>query len=114
MISIRKKSKSEIYDALRKKFPHISPPDLLVITPGVKALIKMGGPNAPMEVLDMTELGKLIREFDEFSEDNDPWGEHDFGAIEFRGQKLFWKIDDYSGQPEPYRYVMTVMVADEY
>ena len=107
-------TKAATYDALRRRFPHIIPPDLLVVTAGVKALIKMGGPKAVMEVLDMTELGKLIQGYSRFDEDNDPYGEHDFGALEFRGQKLFWKIDDYTEQPEPYRHVLTVMLADEY
>ena len=33
--------------------------------------------------------------FDDFSERNDPFGEHDFGAIEYEGNTVFWKIDYY-------------------
>jgi hypothetical protein len=29
-------------------------------------------------------------------EDNDPHGEHDFGAFEHEGQRIFWKIDYYA------------------
>jgi len=107
-------TKSATYDALRRRFPHIMPPDLLLITVGVKTLIKMGGPRASMGVLDMSELGKLIQGYSSFDEGNDPYGEHDFGAFEFRDKKLFWKIDDYTEQPEPYRHVLTVMLAEEY
>ena len=113
MVMAKEKSRAEVYDELRRRFPSIGPPDLLVLTPGVSALIRIGGPGAPVEILDTTELGRIIREFGEFSEDNDPWGEHDFGSFTFRGEKLFWKIDDYAGQ-DGYRYVLTVMLADEY
>ena len=33
--------------------------------------------------------------FDAFTGDNDPHREHDFGAFELDGQKLFWQIDLY-------------------
>jgi hypothetical protein len=36
-----------------------------------------------------------VRSFSEFSKDNDPHNEHDFGAFELQGQKVFWKIDYY-------------------
>lgn len=28
-----------------------------------------------------------VRDFDVFNEDNDPWGEHDFGSFEDNGKK---------------------------
>ena len=40
-------------------------------------------------------LLEKVRVFDAFTEDNDPHGEHDFGALEFLGRKYFWKIDYY-------------------
>ncbi len=65
-----------------------------------------------------------IMQFTEFSEDNDPYHEHDFGALTFEGQKIFWKIDYYdleccNGSPDPANpnvttRVMTVMLASEY
>ena len=33
-----------------------------------------------------------IREFDNFNGDNDPYGEHDFGALDVDGHQIFWKI----------------------
>ena len=36
-----------------------------------------------------------VRDFDDFTEANDPYGEHDFGAFDFDGQTFFWKIDYY-------------------
>jgi len=36
-----------------------------------------------------------VRAFDTFSEENDPYGEHDFGILDVDGQKVYWKIDAY-------------------
>jgi hypothetical protein len=55
------------------------------------------------------ELGALIQEvaeFDTFTNDNDPYGEHDFGSLTYMGQPVFWKIDYYGldlkhGSPDP-------------
>lgn len=70
------------------------------------------------------ELAQAVTEFSNFTEDNDPLGEHDFGAFEFHRHKCFWKIDaynqDYSmGSDDPSdlsktRRVLTIMLADEY
>ena len=37
-----------------------------------------------------------VREFSDFTEDNDPHGEHDFGAFDLDGERLNWKIDYYA------------------
>jgi len=41
-----------------------------------------------------------IRAFDNFDEDNDPHGEHDFGLIEDGDVRCFWKIDYYDTDME--------------
>jgi hypothetical protein len=38
--------------------------------------------------------------FADFTPDNDPHGEHDFGAVEVAGLSAFWKIDCYDRQLE--------------
>ncbi len=38
---------------------------------------------------------KAIFDFDNFTEDNDPWNEHDFGKITGNHPDVFWKIDYY-------------------
>jgi hypothetical protein len=68
-------------------------------------------------------IGK-VRAFDQFTEDNDPHGQHDFGAFEHAGQRIFWKIDYYDaacefgsedpGDPTQTTRVLTVMLASEY
>jgi len=74
--------------------------------------------------IDAEKLMQSIASFDNFTEDNDPWREHDFGSIELDGECLFWKIDYYDLQLEyqsedpadtnKTKRVMTIMFADEY
>ena len=51
-----------------------------------------------IDALDAYLQGKIleaVRTFAKFAADNDPYGEHDFGAIEVAGRRCFWKIDLY-------------------
>jgi len=73
---------------------------------------------------DTAEILTKVATFDTFDDNNDPHSEHDFGAIDHRGDRIFWKIDYYdlritSGSPDPgdanvTTRVMTIMLADEY
>ena len=73
---------------------------------------------------DLLTLLHLVRSFDAFTADDDPYEEHDFGAIDLGGEKCFWKIDYYnrsmdSGSGDPAdpaatTRVLTIMRADEY
>ncbi len=68
-------------------------------------------------------LAKVIA-FDTFTEDNDPHGEHDFGAFDHAGRRIFWKIGYYDqslefgsenpADPAQTTRVLTIMLADEY
>ena len=91
------------YDAFRKSIPFIHKPNVLLLTCGVSGTF-------PDEI---PLILKMVKEFSVFTEGNDPWHEHDFGAFEFKGERMFWKIDDYGGQ-EGYELVMTVLFASEY
>jgi Protein of unknown function (DUF3768) len=90
-------------------------PGQCVMTAGIAAL----GPDAHLILWDE------IRSFDRFTEDNDPYGQHDFGAIELPGAgRVFWKIDYYApdmmyGSEDPADLtktvrVLTIMLAMEY
>ena len=69
---------------------------------------------------------RAVAAFHAFNEDNDLYGEHDFGSFELGGLKLFWKIDCYekgseyaAGAETPHDpattdRVLTIMLADEY
>lgn len=73
---------------------------------------------------DQQELFRLVRVFDDFVSGNDPYGEHDFGAIEFKGEVFNWKIDYYApdlvhGSEDPgdltkTKRVLTLMHSSEY
>ena len=70
------------------------------------------------------DLMAEIAHFDNFTEDNDPWKEHDCATMEHEGRKIIWKIDYYDknlefgsedpANPEVTTRVMTVMLASEY
>ncbi len=86
----------------------------VVITPGVDAL----------QHGERTRLLLSVVGFDAFDAGNDPYNQHDFGAIDQDGLTYFWKIDYYDpdfdmgsadpANPDITRRVLTVMRADEY
>jgi Protein of unknown function (DUF3768) len=68
---------------------------------------------------------EMVKTFDAFTADNDPYLEHDFGKFEIDGKNLYWKIDYYDkrdpdlGAEDPAdatttQRVLTVMLAEEY
>ena len=69
-------------------------------------------------------IAESVQNYNDFSPDNDPYGEHDFGSFEVDGHKLFWKIDYYAhnmmhgsndaSDPEVTKRVLTIMLASEY
>ena len=97
----------ELNDAFRRSFSG----GKVMMTAGVDALPDM---------VKAAAIRKVVT-FDEFTEDNDPYDEHDFGKFELCGRRFFWKIDLYeepgvkskNGEPVVNR-VLTIMLADEY
>ena len=85
-----------------------------VITPGVAAL----GQEAVQRIV------KTIEVYDDFCHANDPHEEHDFGAFDVDGKRIFFKIDYYDlsltvhspdpSDPAVTRRVITIMLAEEY
>ena len=73
---------------------------------------------------EIAEILEKVRSFDNFTTDNDPYGEHDFGSFDYKGQKIFFKIDYYDlnyeymsenpSDPAITNRVLTIMLADEY
>ena len=62
-----------------------------------------------------------MRSFSDFNADNDPHGEHDFGAFDVDGQRLFFKFDLYEDRSVKNadgsfgeKRVLTIMLASEY
>lgn len=69
-------------------------------------------------------VASMIRNFQDFTEANDPHGEHDFGSFEHDGIRIFWKFDYYApdmrhgsedpADPRQTVRVLTIMLAEEY
>lgn len=104
-------SLAELNDVFRRTFLT----GRVVITDGVAGL--------PEEVRE--EIITKVRGFDDFCEDNDPYGEHDFGAFDQPGAgKVFWKIDYYDkslrfgsedpADPSKTTRVLTILLAEEW
>lgn len=81
------------------------------VTPGIMLLRNVPG------------LIQTVRAYDDFNSDNDPYGEHDFGALAWDSERVYWKIDYYDqtltyGAEDPLspdcRRVLTVLLASEY
>ena len=86
----------------------------LVLTQGIRSNTKE----------DLGAIITRVRTFDSFDENNDPYNEHDFGAFDYKGKRIFWKIDYYDQEflylspdvsnPRLTNKVLTVMYAEEY
>ena len=87
---------------------------IAVMTPGIAAL----GAEAVARIV------KTIGVFDDFCHANDPHEEHDFGAFDADGHRIFFKIDYYDktltyhspdpSDPSVTERVITIMLAEEY
>jgi Protein of unknown function (DUF3768) len=87
---------------------------MAVMTPGVAAL----GQEAVARIV------KTIEVYDDFCHANDPHEEHDFGAFDADGHRIFFKIDYFDStltvhSPDPSdpnvtKRVITIMLAEEY
>ena len=89
---------------------------------GGRVMLTQGIRNLDEKIV--AEILEKVRGFDDFNPGNDPYGEHDFGAVEVAGIKCFWKIDYYdtemrihspdASNPEVTFRVMTIMLAGEW
>ncbi|MHA7968101.1 DUF3768 domain-containing protein [Rhizobium sp. CAU 1783] len=86
----------------------------LVLTQGVASLADA----------ELRHLLQEVQRFDQFTPDNDPYGEHDFGKVTVEEVSYFWKIDCFDldvryGSPDPAdanvtTRILTIMRSDEY
>jgi hypothetical protein len=98
----------ELNDRARQSFTGCR----VVITEGIQAM-----DNVP-DLLDQ------VRWYDQFTPDNDPYHEHDFGSFRWGEAQVFWKWDYYDldfsmHSPDPANEtvtarVLTIMLAEEY
>jgi hypothetical protein len=89
---------------------------------GGRVLMTAGVDALPSDVKAM--VIRRVATFDDFNADNDPHGEHDFGAFQLAGRKFFFKLDYYDASmefgsedpadPSKTTRVLTIMLASEY
>ena len=112
MSNERAKRIAELNDQLRTTFNPAA--GRITYTHGIGAL----------EDEDRAQIFTLVKTFNNFTEENDPHGEHDFGKVEYNGHTAFFKFDCYNkslrkGSPDPSdpsvtERVMTILLASEY
>jgi len=100
----------ELNDELRRYFK------------GGKVMLSHGVAELP----DMVKAAALqfMAQYHNFTKDNDPHGEHDFGAFELCNRRFFWKIDTYDksleygsedpADPEKTTRVLTLLLGEEW
>ena len=86
-------------------------------------LFQTEGINA-LPAAEQSAIRQQVETFTDFTTDNDPHGERDFGAFEHNGTRIFWKIDYYSldmqhgsdnsADPTQTVRVLTIMLASKY
>jgi len=89
---------------------------------GGRVLMTRGVQDLPKAIL--AKALWAIQHFDAFEDANDPYREHDFGAVEIEGHKVWFKMDYYDldcryGSPDPSdpavtTRVMTILLPEEY
>lgn len=89
---------------------------------GGKVMLSSGVAALP----DMVKAAALqfMAQYHNFTPENDPHGERDFGAFELCGRRLFWKHDYYNvdmtagsedpSDPRKTTRVLTLMLSDEW
>lgn len=101
-------------DAVRQRLPRPTKGCRLIVTDGLGSLT----------IEQFADLLQAVSSYSDFGPDNDPHGEHDFGAIEQDGVRFSWKIDYFDqwmqfgsndpSDPAVTTRVMTIMLASEY
>jgi Protein of unknown function (DUF3768) len=72
----------------------------------------------------IAEATRAVTDCNDFTADNDPDGEHNFGSVAVAGQTVCWQIDYYDASgawasedpanPDKTLRVLTIMLIDEY
>jgi hypothetical protein len=86
----------------------------VLVTRGIEAL----GPQGVHQVL------ASVARFNDFTDDNDPWGEHDCAVLTVDGRRIIFKVDYFdrdlkwhspdASDPAVTERVLTIMLAEEY
>ena len=79
---------------------------------------------AAMSSEDKANIVSLVQNFDNFTPDNNPYSENDFGSFDYKGEKILWKIDYYDlnnqyhsenpANPDITNRILTIMTVFEW
>lgn len=85
----------------------------IVLTPGI----------AGLNLIDKEKVFFSVKYYGNFTKNNNPWGEKDFGSFNFKKETFNWKIDYYDNDmkyhspdksdPNKTVRVLTIMKAEE-
>jgi len=85
----------------------------IVLTPGI----------AGLNLIDKEKIFFSVKYYGNFTKNNNPWGEKDFGSFNFKKETFNWKIDYYDNDmkyhspdksdPDKTVRVLTIMKAEE-
>lgn len=97
----------ETNNRLRRQLPSLPDPHRLVLSQSLGSLSDK----------EIAELLRLVRESEVPVDDNNPYGEGDFGKINFKGETYYWKFDYFDARFMFHRVngnrVLTIMHASE-
>ena len=79
---------------------------------------------AAMSSEDKANIVSMVQNFNDFTEDNNVYGERDFGSFDYKGEKILWKIDYYDlnnqyhsenpANPDITNRILTIMTVFEW
>ena len=79
---------------------------------------------AAMSSENKANIVSMVQNFNDFTEDNDPYKEHDFGSFDYKCEKILWKIDYYDlnnqyhsenpANPDITNRILTIMTVFEW
>ena len=79
---------------------------------------------AAMSSEDKANIISMVQNFNDFTEDNNVYGERDFGSFDYKGEKILWKIDYYDlnnqyhsenpANPDINNRILTIMTVFEW
>lgn len=81
-------------DSLRRSIPRHDPKKSTVLFMGDLAA-ELCNADMVRRLTIQSNIFAAIRGQNDFSEANDPYGEHDYGSFSYNGETLMWKISYY-------------------
>jgi len=91
---------------------------------GRGGIVTLSAGIAALSIEEVRSILDAVRCFEDFTDDNDPYREHDLGIFRHRGERIMWKIDYYDrdrchGSPDPAdpevtSRILSILYASEY